>query len=353
VASVRETTVLIDLEMKLYKYRCKIQRDIDTLVENKLFAPDKNNLNDPTEMCVDDSEFLAFLEKHKNHSLEVKLIYENIKEFTRTTCGIFSLSKDVKNELLWAYYADGHKGFCVEYDSEVIMESYNYGLDPKSNYSKSFPLVHRIVVDYSDSYPLLKQEYLQIKGNNMTSILTCLVGTKSRRWEQEDEVRLIFNKFGSTELDYRAVTGIYFGVNFGDESRKDAVMKKLQGRGVNYYQMAFESNSYKMRFDRIKDNYALTPRYVANDLSYDNISWLSTPDENAKYMDLAIQALEIVRKEPCINQITSCYISSSPNPMIAIQTFVNKDFDTFAVKTYRFDIEKATNKIRLRKFQIL
>ena len=338
--------------MKLYKYRCEIQRDIDTLVENKLFVPDKNNLNDPTEMCVDDSEFLAFLEKHKKHTQQVKSIYEDIKDYTRKTCGIFSLSKDVKNELLWAYYANGHKGFCIEYDSEIIMESYNYGLDPKSNYSKSFPLVHRIDVDYSDSYPVLKQEYLRIK-DNLTSILTCLVGTKSRKWEQEDEVRLIFNKFGSTELDFRAVTGIYFGVNFGDESSKDAVMKRLQGRGIKYYQMAFESNSYKMRFDSIKDNYASTSQYVANDLSYDKISWLSTPDENAKYKNLAIQALEIVKKEPCINKITSCYVSTSPNPMIAIQTLANQDFNTFPVKTYRFDIETTTNEIKLRKFQLM
>lgn len=337
--------------MELYKYRCEIQRDIDALVENKLFAPDKSNLNDPTEMCVDDTEFIAFLEKHKKFSQDVENIYEGIKDFTRTRCGIYSLSKDVRNELLWAYYANGHKGLCIEYDSEVIMESYNYGLDPKSNYSKSFPLVHRIDVDYSDSYPILKQEYLQ-NNDCMIPILKCLVGTKSRRWEQEAEVRLIFNKFGFTELDYRAVTGIYFGVNFGDELEKDMVMKKLQGRGIKYYKMAFESNSYKMRFDEIQDNYMSAPQYVANNLSCDNISWLSTPDENAKYKDLAIQALEFVRKEPCINKINSCYVSSSPNPMIAIQTSANQDFNIFPVKIYRFDIEMTTNEIKLRKFQL-
>ncbi len=337
--------------MKLYKYRCEIQRDIDTLVENKLFAPDKNNLNDPTEMCVNDVEFLAFLEKHKNHSQEVKTIYQNLKEFTRTTCGIFSLSKDVKNELLWAYYANGHKGLCIEYDSEIVMESYNYGLDPKSNYSKSFPLAYRIDVYYSDSYPVLKLEYLKIK-DNMTSILKCLVGTKSRKWEQEEEVRLIFNKFGYRELDYRAVTGIYFGVNFENESEKDAVMKKLQGRKIKYYQMIFESNSYKMTFKKITDNYASASLHIANNLSYDNILWLSTPDENKKYMDLAIQALEFVREEPCIKKITSCYISSSPSPMIAIETLANPDFDIFPVKTYRFDIDTKTKNIKLRKFQL-
>lgn len=336
--------------MKLYKYRCEIQRDISALVENKLFAPDKNNLNDPTEMCTDDTEFLAFLEKYKKYSKEVKSNYYNIQNFTRTKCGIFSLSKDVMNELLWAYYANGHKGLCIEYDSEIIMESYNYGLYPISNCLEIFPLVHCIDVEYSDSYPLLKQEYLS-NMSNMTSILKCLVGTKSKRWKQENEVRLIFNKFGFTELDYRAVTGIYFGVNFSNESEKDDIMNKLQGRGIKYNQMAFEYNSYKMRFDEIQDNYISAPQYVANELSYDNISWLSTPDENAKYMNFAIQALEFVRKEPCINKIKSCYVSSSPNPMIAIETLTNQDFKIFPVKIYRFDIKTTTNEIKLRKFQ--
>ena len=97
--------------MKLYKYRCDIKRDIKMLVDNKLFAPNKKKLNDPTEMSFNDSEFLDFLDKHKAHSSPVKKQFDGIKDFTKKECGIFSLSKCVRNELLWAYYANGHKGF--------------------------------------------------------------------------------------------------------------------------------------------------------------------------------------------------------------------------------------------------
>lgn len=336
--------------MKLYKYRCNIERDIDTLVNNKLYAPNKDKLNDPTEMCVNDCEFLIFLEKHKNNAQNVRNIYTDLKKFTRTTCGIFSLSKEVKNELLWAYYANGHKGFCIEYDSEIIMESYNYGLTFKKGNPESFPLLHRINVEYSDSYPILKQEYLS-QNANMNLFLTCLIGTKSKRWEQENEVRLVFNKHGYTELDYRAVTGIYFGVNFNNEPEKNNVMKKLQGRGVKYYQMRFESNSYKMRFDEIEDKYFSAPNYIANSLSFKNITWLSVEEENEKYKNLVIQALEIVSKEPCIYEIKSCYVTSYPKPMIAINTLTNQDFHLFPVKIYRFDIDEGNHQIKLRKFQ--
>lgn len=343
--------------MKLYKYRNQIERDIDNLVENKLFAPDKENLNDPTEMYLDDSEFLDFIEKHKEHSQPLKEIFDDLINFTKTKCGVFSLSEDVNNELLWAYYADGHKGFCIEYDSDIIMESYNYGLEMKNLKLVSSPLVHRIKVVYKNSYPVLNREDL-VRKDDLNPILTCIVGTKSKRWDQENEVRLIFNKYGNTELDYRAVTGIYFGEKFGDEEEKDKVMKKLQGRGIRYYQMKFIDKSYVMSFYEIKDKYASAPRFIANDLSYDNVKWIGMPSENTEYKDLAIQALEIVKKEPCINKIQSCYISWPPNPMIAIEnpmiaieTLVNDDFKTHPIKIYRFDIDTSTNKIRLRKFQ--
>lgn len=240
--------------MKLYKYRDQIKREIDTLVENKLFAPDKDKLNDPTEMCLDDSEFLDFLEKNKIYSQLVKEIFDDLIDFAKTKCGIFSLSEDVNNELLWAYYANGHKGFCIEYDSDIIMENYNYGLEIKNKNLNINKLVHRIKVVYKNSYPVLNRDDL-IRKDNMNLLLTCIAGTKSERWHQENEVRLIFNKNGHIEIDYRAVTGIYFGVKFGSEKDKDEVMKKLQGRGIKYYQMKFIDNSYIMNFDEIKDKY--------------------------------------------------------------------------------------------------
>lgn len=333
--------------MTLYKYRDDLQRDIfKTLVENKLYAPDKDKLNDPTEMCFDDSDFLSFLEKNKKHTQDVKNAYENMKNFAKNECGIFSLSKDVKNELLWAYYANGHKGFCIEYDTKIIMKSYNYGLINASNNSQNMPLVHRINVHYSDNYPIMMKEYVIKK--DFPQFLKCTMGTKSKNWDREEEVRLIFNKHGFTELDYRAVKGIYFGVNFDKyQNNKKDIMRKLQGRGIKYHQMKFIDNSYKMDFDEIQDIYSSAPSFIANDLQYDDIQVLS---ENEKYKDLAIQALDFVSKEPCINKIKNCYICSEPNPMISIQTVVNKDFKIYPIKTYRFDI--TTNKIKLREFSV-
>lgn len=334
--------------MKLYKYRDNIERDCETLKNNKLFAPDKQRLNDPAEMCFDDSEFLRFLRKHKKYSATVQDAFDGLKDFVKTKSGIFSLSKDVDNELLWAYYANGHKGFCIEYDLDVILESYNYGLEIKDNQVNSFPLVHCIDVDYQSDYPAFNLDYLKMKDR--TNALRCIAGTKSKRWETENEVRLIFNKHGFTEIDYRAVTGIYFGVRFSDSSAISDIMNKFKGRGIKYYQMKFVEKSYNLRSSEIKDEFASTPKYIANRLSYDDIPMTGVTADNNKFKKLAIKALEYVSQEPCIYEIVSCYITSDPKPLISIQAYVNEDFKIFPIKYYRFDI--VDNQIKLRRFQI-
>ncbi len=65
--------------------------------------------------------------------------------------GVYSLSKDYKNELLWAYYADSHKGFCIEYDYDILKQypcNEDNFFDVK--YSKNVPIINLgIIFDIS------------------------------------------------------------------------------------------------------------------------------------------------------------------------------------------------------------
>lgn len=56
------------MNMKAYKYRSGIssgiaifERDINTMFENKIYAPDKDNLNDPMECLIDDRDLITKL----------------------------------------------------------------------------------------------------------------------------------------------------------------------------------------------------------------------------------------------------------------------------------------------------
>lgn len=338
-----------------YKFRDNITRDLDkTLSLNKLYASNRDNLNDPTEMHFDDSEFICFLNKHKIHSKTVKECYESLLDFSRNKCGILSLSKNVDNELLWAYYANGHKGFCIEYDIDVILESYNYGVIIKNGRLESWPLVYKVDVDYQNSFPLFTLEVMERfrVTNDITEILRCTIGTKSKNWEKENEVRLVFNKHEFSELDYRAIKGIYFGCRFDNSSNEiSRIMDLLKGKGIRYYQMAFGHNSYTLDFKEIEDVYMSAPKYVANNLPYDHIECISVPKISEQYMDLIEKALKIVSQEPCINKIKSSYISLDPIPCVTIQAYTNSDFGAFPIKYFRFDLDLTKRSVKLRSFQ--
>ena len=67
-----------------------------------------------------------------------KLIYDIVNFRYR----IFSSSKDYNNPLLWAHYANSHKGFCVGYNKSDI-ENLSYKVSD-INYSKKLPTFNKI-----------------------------------------------------------------------------------------------------------------------------------------------------------------------------------------------------------------
>jgi hypothetical protein len=78
---------------------------------------------------------------------------------------IYCLGKNVKNLLMWAHYADGHKGICIEFDTnnEVFSTAYR--------------------VEYVTEYPVWR---LYDPKQTFFHLLT-----KVKDWEYEQEFRLI------------------------------------------------------------------------------------------------------------------------------------------------------------------
>lgn len=228
--------------MKLYKYRADIYRDLLTLVSNQIYIPTKENLNDPAEVLFDDRQLLDDIKvrkKQKQIHESVERDYKLLIEGIRKKVGIFSFSKNVTNELLWSYYSDGHKGFCIEYKSEVLKEQLKDG---------KFPF--EIEVNYSQGIPDLSLDTYFSSSNSLPFLMQILVGNKSYPWAHEEEIRLITCKSGLFNIDSNAVTGIYFGVKMS-ECHKDLIMKVLKNRNISFFQMQLIPNSYTLEFKQI------------------------------------------------------------------------------------------------------
>ncbi|NJB72037.1 hypothetical protein GGR42_002528 [Saonia flava] len=243
--------------MLVYKYRGGsdkiLERDIESLEQNSFWSSSIDKLNDPWETIVKSDKFntqsksIGFFlnSKRKNALAKVEGALMNLLK-TLKKAGIYSLAGNYLDEILWAHYGNGHKGFCIEYELNDLLSNYS------GSKLFSFP------VKYSKKPPEIN--FADIPGNN-ESLIEKLASYKSLRWNYEEEYRVVTNFSGKYYYDYKALKAIYFGLRMEDKF-KDSIMKKLKGRGVKYYQIVQVDKSYKLKKESVTDPYLDEPKYL-------------------------------------------------------------------------------------------
>tara|TARA_R110002167_G_scaffold263017_13_gene469729 strand:- start:7406 stop:8416 length:1011 start_codon:yes stop_codon:yes gene_type:complete len=225
--------------MLVYKYRSGRENDIKALENNQYWSSSIEQLNDPCEAITDTKRVKKFL-NYIGQKVGAKtkedfgLISDNTDEVLSmdNKMGIYSLSKTPLDELLWAHYANSHKGFCIEYDLDILLK--NDG----ENHIHSFPVL------YSKKPPSIG--FLDIIRNRQNSMIKKFAFHKSKRWEYEQEHRIVTSRIGLNSYNYKALKSIYFGLNIS-ESDKNHITNLLESRGVDFYQIELEKNSYSFK----------------------------------------------------------------------------------------------------------
>ncbi len=121
--------------MKGFKYRANTVltqernfRDEETLINDEIYASNFESLNDPFESTYIDTlnQLFTLLKTFGIDNKPVLDKWAALKGF-KDIGGVFSLSTSSSglpdNELMWAHYANSHKGFCIEYDIEKLYDS--------------------------------------------------------------------------------------------------------------------------------------------------------------------------------------------------------------------------------------
>lgn len=331
--------------MKAYKYRsgnCSYDekgnslfyRDVETLVKNQIYAPTVSELNDPNENNVDDKILLDFMYSRSN---DVYSDWIELKE-KLSKMGIYSLSSSHDNELLWSYYSSGHKGFVIEYDLDYFISSFTY--------SDLETMCYFIDVKYLTELPKIRSpRHLRKLVNPEYANSSCIklyLGNKSTNWKHEEESRLILEKSGFIEYDYRAVTAIYFGFRMNNQEI-EFVMNKLKGRRINYYQMKL-STHYNLEAYTIGDKFWNSKEYVLPSISYNNL--LLSKEllrENYSYRKLVKEAIEIVCSMPLVEEVIGVGIKTQPTLIIDILVIST---GIYPLKFFPFLLDK-NNKLHL------
>ena len=147
------------------------------------------------------------------------------------TFKIGCLSTSSKNRLMWSHYADGHKGFCIEYDFKNC---------PKD----LLPLP----VIYSQKRPLIPWEMAldQSAETKSKCILQMTIGllTKDKEWEYEDEWRLLLSSSEDSNIKI-PISAIYLGAEISEENKK-RVVEICNQKSIPVKQMVIDRGEYRL-----------------------------------------------------------------------------------------------------------
>jgi len=158
-----------------------------------------------------------------------KEFHDDFKRNIHSTFGVISLTSKNDNLLMWAHYANSHKGMCIGLDRNIIYETISGTIGPV-NYARHFP-------------------EMSLFDNTPANIIKML-NTKSEHWSYEDEYRL--TKIHSANKVYtlppEAITQIVLGCNMPMKEKEE--IYKLRDERLPHA-LLFEAavNLYEFKLD--------------------------------------------------------------------------------------------------------
>lgn len=185
-----------------------------------------------TEMAKKRAELLSpehqLSTSTQNKKVEIKILLNETY--------IFCLSSNNTNHILWAHYANKHKGFCIKYNTKKLIDS--------------IKLVDHDYVKYSNA-PI---DFLSMSNSTKNETpLREIFFKKSEDWKYEKEYRLIHDQLKSKNykdampdsIDPKAIEAVIFGMESCIEDRI-FLMSILKGRNISFRQMISNDISYNL-----------------------------------------------------------------------------------------------------------
>ena len=241
----------------LYKYR-SLSRDgskdgrspfedtRDIFVNNRMWFATLKSCNDPFEGQVDPSLDATDEQKLRKFQdvpawsgfvssnpkaialREIQEMEDGLRqrrEQVKENFGCLSLSAKPDSLLMWAHYADSHRGICIEL--APIRDGF---------VGRALP------VHYSDDIPKVN-----FYTSNKFEIAKASILTKSTAWSYEEEYRLIEPSYGLKDMPKGQISGIIFGCHTSNDDKKE-VREWLSSlkHHVNVYQACMNESSYSL-----------------------------------------------------------------------------------------------------------
>lgn len=234
--------------LKLFKFSSTRKYTLNNLSKNEITLVDPRVQNDIVDSPIFqwlDSPLFGRNARYKKHLDALAASYNYLRE--TSFCTDSEDCRAVENTLMWAHYANSHKGICVEYELDKK--------DFTSTYTLNAVVLRLLKVDYVN--PRVKEEILDFTNNETSLNLRTALATKSIDWQYENEVRMIAyvpnetSQYIQCYLDtINPIKAIYFGVQC-PKQRENAVKKIFEHRPeVKFFKMKINpKNIHRLTFE--------------------------------------------------------------------------------------------------------
>lgn len=241
-----------------FKFRGINDRLFDSLAKSELYFSVPEKLNDPFDCRVDiqkalDNAIAITTGEERSFLLRVKNQADSfLKDVDRDlkTYGIWSYSRELINPLMWAHYAQGHKGLCLTY--ELPEEFWNHELDVVVGVS---------AVDYeanpvTDWFVKEAREFRENASEGFkrfgVDLIIRLLTAKDECWKYEQENRLVARHPGPKPISPDALIQVCFGLDT-PEADIDRVTKFLEDHKYTaaICRIVKDDNDFGLRVDEI------------------------------------------------------------------------------------------------------
>lgn len=207
-------------------------RDIRTKIEDIFLTEDMHvDLKNEIDVLCTTHAFKSCLDEHIISEEEgyERLISESLVRHLKP--GIFSMTEDAKNHLMWSHYADEHKGYCIGYDttetdSDLIQVKYDNEAGE---------------VAMEDILELIDSNYDQTLGQ---ALFKKVLGVKRKNWAYEKEWRYVIKGSGLRDSKLK-IESVTFGLRFCPDIR--AMMMQIKSlKGIKFYQVERDHKNYNL-----------------------------------------------------------------------------------------------------------
>lgn len=243
---------------EFFSFRNFSEYALDDIRNNTICLAHPSTYNDPMDTILFRWNQYLHNESDNENEKNLRLLYQKVFDHIKVRCFVrtsklpVNEKDDVKNKLskkqniedvnplMWAHYANYHKGFCIKYKFPAKIVK---------NEDEAKLILTRVGnVDYKPT--------MVFSAKNVMSVRDALFA-KHDVWAYENEVRIVRfdpsddKNFSTVSIPEDCIKEIYLGLKCSDENREKMKLT-LRNRNIKLFQMKVDSkDSYKLVKERI------------------------------------------------------------------------------------------------------